>query len=239
MKEKIKLHTFENLFYEYPFRHTNPLRTLFHLYKGNKHKLLLATIFFVIKHSPVWVLPIVTANIINIVSRPDRYNIHEAWVNIFVMLVMIIQNIPTHTLYTRFLSQAVRNVESMLRSALIRRLQQLSITFHNETQTGKLQSKVLRDVEAVEALSRQLMNSLLPSLLSIVVALFYTISKNYFITIFFLVTVPISTLLIFSFREKIGIRNREYRKEIEEMATRVSESIQMIPITRAHGLEKI
>ena len=41
------------------------LRTLLGLYKGHYLDLFLSVVFFAIKHSPVWVLPIVTANIIN------------------------------------------------------------------------------------------------------------------------------------------------------------------------------
>ena len=43
----------------------HPMQILLGLYKGNYHKFFLAVIFFFIKHAPVWVLPIVPANIIN------------------------------------------------------------------------------------------------------------------------------------------------------------------------------
>ena len=46
----------------------HPLRTLVHLYKGNYHKFVLAVICFFAKHACVWVLPIITANIINDVT---------------------------------------------------------------------------------------------------------------------------------------------------------------------------
>ena len=51
----------------------HPLRTLVHLYKGNYHKFVLAVICFFAKHACVWVLPIITANIINDVTshNPD------------------------------------------------------------------------------------------------------------------------------------------------------------------------
>lgn len=39
-----------------------------------------------------------------------------------------------------------------MRKALIRKLQQLSIAYHVETQSGRLQSKIMRDAEAVETL---------------------------------------------------------------------------------------
>lgn len=59
-------------------------------------------------------------------------------------------------LYTSYKSLATRYAETGLRKALIRKLQQLSISYHVETQSGRLQSKIMRDVEAVEGLSTQL-----------------------------------------------------------------------------------
>ena len=51
----------------------NSLKILLSIYKGYYGKLFLSIVFFAIKHSPVWVLPIVTANIINIATeRPDN-----------------------------------------------------------------------------------------------------------------------------------------------------------------------
>lgn len=221
------------------FHTSDPLKTLYHLYKGNYHRLVLSTIFYIIKHSPAWILPIVSANIINIVSNPAKHNLHEIWVNIAIILIMVIQNIYTNSLFVRYHSEAIRSVESRLRGSLIRKIQQLSFSFHSEYQSGKLQSKVLRDVEAVENLSRQLIANFVPCVLSVIVALAYTISKNLTIALFYLFTIPVASSLIYFFRNSMRSKNRAFRKEIENMTARISESIEMIPVTRAHGLENV
>ncbi|NLG83804.1 MAG: ABC transporter ATP-binding protein [Firmicutes bacterium] len=220
------------------FQQRQPFRTLFRLYQGFGWRLFLSVVFFVIKHSPVWVLPIVTANIIDIVGHPAVHRLHEIWPNLIVILLMILQNLWTHTLHVRYLSEAVRGMETRLRGALIRRLQQLSISFHHEARSGQLQAKVLRDVEAVQNLSRQLFSSMVAGLFSILVAVGVTAARNWRVILFYLVTVPISTLLVTTFRRGMGQKNREFRQEVEQMAARISESIQMIPVTRAHGLEE-
>lgn len=221
------------------FQTSDPLKTLYHLYRGNYHRLMLSTVFYIIKHSPAWVLPVVSANIINIVSNPDKHDVHEIWINIAVILVMIVQNVFTNTLYVRFHSEAIRSVESRLRGSLIRKIQQLSFSFHNEYQSGKLQSKVLRDVEGVENLSRQLITNFVPCLLSVIAALGYTLSRNLTIALFYLLTIPVASALIYFFRNSMRNKNRVFRKEIENMVARISESIEMLPVTRAHGLENI
>ena len=42
------------------YRNKSPLRTLWSLFKGRRAQLILVVVFFVIKQSPVWVLPIIT-----------------------------------------------------------------------------------------------------------------------------------------------------------------------------------
>jgi len=217
----------------------SPLRFLLTLYQGNKVNLFISLIFFMIKHSPVFILPIVTANLINIATNPSAHSVRELWINFIVLGVSIIQNIPTQHYYISFMSRAIRHVEAGLRSALVRKLQQLSITYHRELQAGKLQSKVLRDAEAVEGLSKQLMSSFLPSIINIIIAFVLTVRNSWTVSMFFIMTIPASVLVIYLFRRKIRNTNKEFRREIEQMSSRVSEMVEMIPVTRAHGLEKV
>ena len=156
-----------------------------------------------------------------------------------IFLAIILQNIPTHTLYVRVFSGALNTMQQRLRSSIIRRLQELSISFHDEHQSGRLQTKVLRDVETLETLSRNLMNSVFPAFLTIIVAFSLTVLKQPIVALFYLVSVPISSTLIFAFSKKMTARNKEYRTEIESLSASVIEMIQMIPITRAHGVEEV
>ena len=158
----------DNWFIECYKKHKkHPLIILIRLYKGNYHKFAAAVFFFFIKHCPVWVLPIVTANIINDVTThsPDTYQ-NTIFYSI-IMIGLIILNVPTNYMYTRYKSLATRYAETGLRKALVRKLQQLSISYHKETQSGRLQSKIMRDVEAVEMLSTQLLISTLKIALNI------------------------------------------------------------------------
>ena len=75
----------ENWFIESYRRYKgHPIRILIALYKGNYHKFVMAVICFFIKHACVWVLPIITANIINDVEMEDDYGIlrHEEGIDL-------------------------------------------------------------------------------------------------------------------------------------------------------------
>lgn len=216
----------------------SPVRTLMSLYRGNYGKLFLSTLCYIIKHSPVWALPIITANIVNYVTNPPE-NVRSLMMqNAVLIIVLILINIPANYLHTRFKSLATRSVEAGLRSSLVRKIQQLSISFHKEIESGRLQSKIMRDVEAVETLSSQMFVSLLNILINIVVALGVTVIKSRVVFCFFLLTIPVAALTIFVFKQPMKRHNRSFRKEMESTSAKVMEMVEMIPITKAHALEQ-
>ncbi len=216
----------------------HPLRTLISMYRGNYHKFVLAVIFFFIKHACVWVLPIVTASIINDITTKNPNTIRNLIFYVSLMVVLILINVPMNYLYTDYRSQATRYAETGLRKALIRKLQELSISYHVGAQSGRLQSKIMRDVEAVEGLSTQMFLSILNISLNIGVALVVTVSKSFIVFLFFLFTAPVAAITMVSFRNIMKKRNAEFRKEMEETSARVMEMVELIPVTRAHALEE-
>ena len=216
----------------------HPMQILLGLYKGNYHKFFLAVIFFFIKHAPVWVLPIVTANIINDITSGSSETYQNIIIQAMIMIVLVALNVPMNYMYTRYKSLATRYAETGLRRALVRKLQQLSISYHKETQSGRLQSKIMRDVEAVETLSTQMFLSILNIALNIAIALIVTINKSLVVFIFFLLTTPIAAATMVFFRNVMKKRNNEFRKEMEETSARVMEMVELIPVTRAHALEE-
>ena len=132
----------------------NNLRTLLSLFKGHYGALVGSIFFFIIKHSPTWVLPIVTANIINAVTDHNGNITKILILNTILMIAFLVQNIPTNYIHTWLYAKTVRTVEKELREALVCKLQQLSITYHKEMQSGRLQSKIMRDVEHGEKIKK-------------------------------------------------------------------------------------
>ncbi len=114
-----------------PLEHSYPrgsaLRSLWYFFEPERHHLWIAVIVHFIKHSPVWLMPLLTANIIDVVvqHRP----IAQLWWNAIILVLLLGQNIPMHVLYMRQLSKALRFTETRLRSDLARQLQQLSIGY--------------------------------------------------------------------------------------------------------------
>ncbi|MEK5447213.1 ABC transporter ATP-binding protein [Paenibacillus sp. FSL R7-0331] len=229
---------YEELFMSRELKKDRPFRTLLLLFRGMRLNLLISLLFYIFKHSPVWVIPIVTADIINHLSRPDLSSLSFLWRDLAIVSVVILQNIPSAYIHVSFMSRSSRQVEAGLRGTLIRKLQHLSMAYHTDLRAGRLQSKVLRDVEAIETLSKQMMYSFVPALTNVLIAISITAFKSLQVTLFFVLVIPFGVLLITFFRTKIRTRNREFRSEIENMSGQVAETVEMIPVTRAHGLEE-
>lgn len=113
-----------------------PFNTFIRLYDGNYKKLLLSFIFFVIKHSPVWIMPIVLSNLINIISNTQDLKVNELIINLGLMAILVITNVPATLIHTRFMSLAIRDVESSVRIKLVKKLQVLSIPYHKHLSGG-------------------------------------------------------------------------------------------------------
>ncbi len=213
------------------------IKMLAKLYKGHYLKLFISTIFYAIKDCPTWIIPIITANVINIATTKPENSVRLYIYNFAFVIIALLLNIPFHMLHVKYLSLSRRNVEASLRGAMVRKLQQLSITFHKEMQSGRIQSKIMRDVEAVETLSSQVFATLLGIFLNMVIALSVIVSKNIVIFGFFILCVPAAAVMSFSFRKTMSKNNSEFRKEIEHTSADVMDMVELIPVTRAHALE--
>ncbi|MCR5733050.1 MAG: ABC transporter ATP-binding protein/permease, partial [Lachnospiraceae bacterium] len=123
-------------------------------------------------------------------------------------------------------------------STLINKIQTMSIMSEKDIQSGRLQSKIIRDVEAVETLSDQIFVNFMNIIINVGVALAVTVSKSRVVFIFFLLMVPLAAALVYVFKKPIKAHNARFRKEVEATSARVSEMVELVPVTRAHALEE-
>ena len=123
------------------------------------------------------VLPIVTANIINDVTtgNPNTYN--DTLIQSLIMVGLILLNIPMNYMYTRYKSLATRYAETGLRRALVKTSAIVNLISYRDTIRAAAIKIIIRDVEAVETLSTQMLISTLNIALNVAIALTATISK--------------------------------------------------------------
>ena len=235
--------------YEYLFKETeengkHKQKFFSKLIKLNMRQIIYSSFVYLIQASPTFIMPLITANIINIatnaISSPGEVS-GEVWtrlaVNAAILFVFIVQNIPSTMWRWIIVSKMLRRTSAGIKCAVIRKLQSLSMTYHKDMESGKIQSKFLKDTDAVDTLFNCLMFTIIPIVLSIIVSTAISIYKNGLVALFFLFVIPANVGLSFMFRKKVRQRNRDYRLKTEVMSMRLSTMVEMFPVTKAHGLE--
>ena len=151
---------------------------------------LLSTLIYLLQNAPVWALPLVTGDVIDtITQRPENYVVRLC-IDAAILFVLLLQNVPTTMWRSSVMNKWIRTTTAEVRSGVIRKLQRLSITYHKEIEEGKIQSKLLRDIESVTTYFTHFMNTLIPAIIGVLVSAFIAIWKEPIIALFFLAMVP-------------------------------------------------
>jgi ATP-binding cassette subfamily B protein len=219
------------------YKGDQPIKTLKLLLVGHERHLAFAGLLFLIKQSPMWIMPMATRHVLDSVSGASNGGLREIYTWAFIAFLCLAQNIPIHTLYANLVSAAMRDAQRDLRSALVIRLQQLSVGFHDDTAAGRLQTKLLRDVDNIGGVLKSSIDVILSATCVILVAFSVAVIQAPVIAVFFLLAVPLACGLMFTFRSRLRTRNQAFRRDMEDVSVRMTEMIEMLPVTRAHAAE--
>ena len=212
-------------------------------FKKNFSAVLFNVLIYLVQSLPVYVMPIATANIIDLSTAAIRdglndYIIKMIIINLALFIGTLLLNIPATMLRYKVLHKVLRKNSAGIKSAVVRKLQSLSITYHKEIETGKIQAKFLKDTDKIDEFFFLLMNNLLLVLVSTVVFLTISICKNWMMALLFVVVVPLNVSIARIFRGKIRSGFKDLRVKNEDMSSKMNTMLEMIPVTKAHGLEE-
>ena len=197
---------------------------------------LFSTLIYLLQNAPVWALPLVTSDVIDTVTqRPEGY-VTRLFIDAIILFVLLLQNVPTTMWRSSVMNKWIRTTTAEVRSGVIRKLQRLSITYHKEIEEGKIQSKLLRDIESVTTYFTHFMNTLIPAIIGVLVSAFIAVWREPIIALFFLAMVPMKVLLTMAFGKPIRKKHRDLRNESEMLSSKLTTTLQMMTLTKAHGL---
>ena len=125
----------------------HPVRALSSAARPYRRRIFAALLFNVLKDSPLWVIPVITALVIDTVVQGE--DLQRLALLIGIAILVLAQNYPNHIIYVRLYSRVYRSIAADLRNRLAEHLQELSIGFHNRKSAAVIQNKVVRDVENV------------------------------------------------------------------------------------------
>lgn len=221
---------------------TNFLKRIFAV---NRWPLILNAFLYVIQSSPLWIIPLISANLINLATAqlgatplPNVEFWQKILFNCIILGVSIVQNAPVTMLRLKILNKMLRRTSAGIKSTVVRKLQTLAITYHKDMKTGKIQSKFLKDTDTIEVFLRQIAGSLLPNVISAIISIVLAVYKNGIVALFFLLIIPLNVGICYLFRGKIRKQAKDYRVKTENMSARLTNMLEMMQVTKAHGLEQ-
>ena len=212
------------------------MRSLLRLLATQPRRMTVALAAFAVKETPLWFLPVITGAVIDIVADDGPVTSVLLWFALAVALLA--QNYPNHIVYTRHFMTVVRGTGAALRNALVERLQELSIGYYSRASSAVVQSKVVRDVENVELMLQQVTHPLLSAAMVMIGAVTMTAIKVPEFLPVYALAIPTALLIRRTMSRRSQARNAEFRREIEGFSAQVGEMASLIPVTRAHGLER-
>lgn len=224
-------------FLDRAYHSKTPFRTLWCWLDCSLPRALWMLAVFSVKRFPTLAMPILIGFLIDQV-RENPSDWLAYWPLILGQFMLMLANVPLNTYFVAQLSRLTRRLENRLRRALVTRLQQLSIPYYDNAASGELQAKVLRDVEQVQQLVHNLINSGYMVLTTFAIIVVVACVKQPAVLLIYALFVPIMVWLTRSFRTRIRQENRAFRQQLESMNSEVTQMIDMIPVSRAHGIEE-
>lgn len=215
-------------------------KNILRICKGHKKQLFLSVIFCVLQLSAMLFIPIATSNIINALVENSSSTAYKILTNLAVALFLLIINYPLQIIYRKLLYNSTRSIEATLRAAIIAKLQRLTISFNKRMASGRIQSKIMRDVDAIRNLIVSILingTHIIVNLTTIIIVML--IKGCWQLLLFFFLCAPVTLIIVSTLKNAIKEKNHDYRVTMENTTSRVVDMVELIPVTKAHSLENI
>ncbi len=124
-----------------------------------------------------------------------------------------------------------------LRRTLYSHIQRLSLTYHDQKQTGDLISRVTSDIDAIQSFIASGLLAALVNALTLVGMVGVMLYLNWRFTLIALSVAPLLFLVVFSFTRRIKKAAREVRKKEGEIVSVIQEVLTSMHVVKAFARE--
>ena len=216
-----------------------PMAQMRFLLRQRKWAFLISFLIKIGRSLPMIVIPIISANIIDIVQAGSlEGNLTAFLVNLGAGILSLVLHILFVYLDAAYFQELCRTIGENLRNVMVRKLQLLAMSFHDEAHAGAIANKILNSVDAIESTIRMFATQMATILVYCIAAIVVTLLKCPLMSLFYVLFIPLALVMASVFRKPIRRQNRELRTAMEDTSSAVTEMLDMVGITRAHGLQK-
>jgi ABC-type multidrug transport system fused ATPase/permease subunit len=176
----------------------------------------------------------------NFLGRLGITSIDPIWQTVAVVtlgvIVMTMINSLGDSLAEIYLAQGGRKVGYNMRVFLYNHLQKLSLSFHNQSRTGDILTRVTSDVAAVEEFIISDLSDVLGSALFIVFVLVTILSTKYWeVVLVAIAIIPMMVLVSNYYTSRIKAASKRLRSTEGELASAAQEMLSSIRVVQVYG----
>lgn len=218
--------------------HKKPIAILKYLISRHRMLFILSVLNISVKHIGALMIPVFSANIIDLVVKGNSFFSPAIYRNVFGFFIALSTNLICFWIDALYYHRFVRSVEAGIKMALVQKLQLLSVKYHATAQAGRLLSKIISDVQFIQNLIYDHFRDMLHLSIDVIFVIVTALVKFPPMLLFYIIIVPAATLFIRSFTNPV-LESRKYmRKQTEVSNAAFKEMLEMTSLTRAHGLNE-
>jgi ATP-binding cassette subfamily B protein len=154
-----------------------------------------------------------------------------------IVFLLCVLNVVTTVAQKRVRAKQKRVLTSALRRSLLKRMNRLTFSFHDQSRVGELQNKFFMDTSRLEAVQDYLCEAILCEGTKIIVCLTIIAMINPWYLLVLALVVPANFLAAKFLWTPMQGRNEEYRIAESRFMSYLTEALQGLRMARAHAVE--
>lgn len=155
-----------------------------------------------------------------------------------IYLISVVLNVVLRYLFIYYSAVLGQSVIKDLRVRVFRHVEQLKLRFFDKTAVGKIITRTISDIQAINEIFTQGVLTMVADILGIFAVLGFMFYHSWRLTLICLITLPLMILATYVFKEKVKVSFQRVRNEISAMNSFLQEQISGMQIVQMFNAEK-
>lgn len=175
--------------------------------------------------------PVITRNMLNDFIPNQKYR-HVIFFGCVMLFLYILKMLLNYFIQYQGHVMGVR-MQAQMRSDLFQKLETLPYRYYDNTETGKIMSRMTNDLMSISELAHHGPENIIISSITILISFFYLASINLYLTLIVFVCVPLLIAAASVLLKKMNEAFMESKKSVGEINAALESSISGIRVTKA------
>jgi len=157
---------------------------------------------------------------------------------VIIYLVFVVLNVLIRYAFIYYSAVLGQSVIKDLRVKVFKQVQSLKLRYFDQTAVGKIITRTISDVQAINEIFTQGVLTMIADILGIFAVLGFMFYHSWRLTLISLATLPLMVLATYIFKEKVKVSFQRVRNEISAMNSFLQEQISGMRIIQMFNAEK-